>query len=487
VSATEGVPLTTQSIVRRADVATTPRQAAFFGRIPFTEPSTTKYTDRLRTALVANRSAHAAFRRTKALPTTVGSVAPIWVVGPSSTFVQVSSVLALQTAHANIWIDQSLTTLTTSPSNIAAIGADMENAYASDTAHFGQPEFAANAPGAVGTYQACDASGTVLTGQTTPVIVPPTDGRTNVEVVNSSTFGGEVGGYFTSLNYVPQAAINCVYAANSATPAYSNEAPFIFVGYYGANGVNFEIGEDLVRGTSHELQHLINYVNKSVDRVSTASEASFINEGFSMLAQDLAVPRLYSSVTNDVDDAVFRAKGYLAAPQAVSIYSFLGTDPDASLSFGCSACYGGAYLYQRYLYDRFGGDAYLHAMYASGSTGLAELAAVTQTPTTQLFHDFAIAVDVANTNLATAPYTFAGVNLHRSYTDQFGNANIVALSGPANAAAQPFALGATQTYQQLYGSIAYYAATTSPSANVGFAATYLGSGTFTIGGVLIQH
>jgi hypothetical protein len=126
-------------------------------------------------------------------------------------------------------------------------------------------------------------------------------------------------------------------------------------------------------------------------------------------------------------------------------------------------------------------------MYASGSTGLAELAAVTQTPTTKLFHDFSIALDVANTNLATSPYTFTGLNLHRSFTDQFGNANILTLNGPSNAAAQPFALGATQTYQQLYGSIAYYAATTSPSANVGFAAAYLGSGNFTIGGVLIQH
>ncbi len=488
LSVAEGTAATTQSAFRSpADALIAPSTATTVSAngLPLSEPNFEPVVQRIRATLVAGRAPTTSFRRTRSLPTAVGSVGSIYVSN-GATYKTVPSVFALQTAHTNIWIDQTLTTLTAASDAIAAIGADAENAYASDTAHYGAPEYAANAPGIAGSYQACDASGVTITGLRAPSFIPPTDGRTNIEIVNTSAFGASVGGYFTALNYIPQAAINCSNSAASASPAYSNEAPFIFVGYTPTNPQSFELGEDLVRGTAHELQHLINFVNRSIDLPGTANEATYINEGFSMLSQDFAVARMYSSTTNDAYDAVARAKTYLSAPQNVSIVGFFGADPGLSVASGCSACYGGAYLFQRYLYDRFGGDAYLRAMYASGQTGATELAQVTKVPADQLFGDFAVTLAVSNTPLGAPPYVMPGLNLRATYADQFGVANRTTLKGPSLVTTTPLAIGATLGYQQYYGSIAYYAATTAPSGNIGIQTSYTSGGTFGPGGYLIQ-
>ena len=111
-------------------------------------------------------------------------------------------------------------------------------------------------------------------------------------------------------------------------------------------------------------------------------------------------------------------------------------------TYNCHGCYGGEYLLQRYLYDRFGGDTYLHAMENSAATSYANLATATgQTGATLplVFGDFAIAMAASNTGVSTDPrFNFGGLNLHHFYTSAFNNTR--ALNG-AYVAAQIFANG----------------------------------------------
>lgn len=369
-----------------------------------------------------------------------GTNADVWVeksdLGASGgAYQSVPATLELQTAHGNIWIDNSLLSgsgaaasfsAASLSATVAAIGNDFENAYASDVAHFASPDYSASAPGLGPSYKACNADGSNA-GSGKAFITEPADGRVNVMVVNPGAFGSGMGGYFSSVNYMPQAALNCI-----STSYRSNEAPFIYVGWFERNGSSYELKEDLVRATAHELQHLINFVNHGILASTTSYEETFINEGLSMLAQDFAVQRLYG--TNfDVDDAVDRASTYLDAPQNYSISGFTGMDGGASAQYNCaSGCYGSAYLFQRYLYDRFGGDAYAQSMERSGVVGPANVAAVTHSTLAQVLADFglALATNSAGVTPTDARYAFGSLNLTGTYADQFGNRS--ALGGVAS-------------------------------------------------------
>ncbi|MBV9271749.1 MAG: hypothetical protein JO165_11685 [Candidatus Eremiobacteraeota bacterium] len=365
----------------------------------------------------------------------VGTTSNIWVQknslgGNGGAYQSVPATLEIQTAHGNIWIDDSLVSGSGSSSSfsagslsatVAQIGNDFENAYASDTAHFASADYPASAPGLSPSYKACNADGSDA-GSTKAYIGEPADGRINVMIVNPSSFGAGLGGYFSSVNYMPQVALNCLGGSYR-----SNEAPFIYVGWFQNTGSDYELKEDLVRATAHELQHLINFVNHGILTPGNAYEETFINEGLSMLAQDFAVQRLYGSsgVRFDADDAMSRASAYLNAPQNYSISAFTGVeDAQTSPQYNCGGgCYGSAYLFQRYLYDRFGGDAYSQAMERSGVVGAANIAAVSHSTLSQVLSDFALAM-AANSAAVTpsdSRYVFGSLDLTGSYSDQFGN------------------------------------------------------------------
>lgn len=370
----------------------------------------------------------------------VGSSASIWVqkgsLGGSRVNVQVPATLVLQTPHTNIWIDGALQL---TQSDITQIGADAENAYASDTAHFATADYSANAPGLQPQYTACAAGGSAQ-GTTAAYIQEPADHRIDVMVVNSSNLGG-LGGYFSAANLMTQATLNCL--NGSSTTYESNGAPFIFVGWFANSGTTYDLQEDLVRSTAHELQHLINFVNHAILAPGAASssfngnEEPYVNEGLSMLAQDLAVAAMYGSrgVQFDADDALSRASVYLAAPSNYSLSGFSGVDPvswggNGSAQYNCGGgCYGGAYLFQRYLRDRFGGDAYTHAMETSGFTGQNNLRSSTGENASSLFGDFALAMAAGSLHVASsdARFAFGSLNLTGAYADQFGAS--VALNG----------------------------------------------------------
>jgi hypothetical protein len=231
-----------------------------------------------------------------------------------------------------------------------------------------------------------------------------------------------------------QATLNCL---NGSAGTYeSNGAPFIFVGWFANSGAAYDLQEDLVRSTAHELQHLINFVNHGILAAGASSgsfngnEEPYVNEGLSMLAQDLAVSTMYGSrgVQFDVDDALSRASVYLAAPSNYSLSGFSGADPvswggNGSAQYNCGGgCYGAAYLFQRYLRDRFGGDAYTHAMETSGFTGESNLQHATGESAASLFGDFALAMAADSLHVASTDprFAFGSLDLSGSYPDQFG-------------------------------------------------------------------
>lgn len=79
-------------------------------------------------------------------------------------------------------------------------------------------------------------------------------------------------------------------------------------------------------------------------------------------------------------------------------------------------------MFQRYLRDRFGGDAYTHTMETSGTTGDANLRIVTGEAPASLFGDFALAMAADSLNVASSDprFTFGSLNLSGGYADQFG-------------------------------------------------------------------
>lgn len=376
----------------------------------------------------------------------VGTAANIWVArfalaGGNSSYEQVPATMLAQTPHANIWIDRSLLSGPNASdafaagalqSTVAQIGSDFENAYISDTTHFGTAQYPSSAPGLRTQVSRCDSSGNAI-GATAQYVASPADGRVNVMVLDSAALGNGVGGYFSAVNYVAQDAWNCL---KSDAPK-SNEAPFIYVGWFNRNSSSYELKEDLVRGTAHELQHLISFVNHSVLSAAGGDEDPFVNEGLSMLAQDFAADRMFGTHF-DVADAMQRGQAYLANPQNYSVSGFVGIDDpqwsgDGSTPrYNCAGgCYGAAYLFQRYLYDRFGGDAYAHKMEQSAMVGSQELQVATGSGESfgAILDDFAMALAANTMHLTPSDprFRFGSLDLTGSYKDQLGG--VTQLSG----------------------------------------------------------
>ncbi|HEX5275349.1 MAG TPA: hypothetical protein VFW34_08735 [Candidatus Rubrimentiphilum sp.] len=439
----------------------------------------------------------------------VGATANIWVsksaIGSSSaTYLQVPSTLEFQSAHGNVWIDNTL--LGSDPSfsgaslstTVAQIGADLENAVTSDTAHFASFDYANNAPGVGLQYEAYDSSGNDLHRSDNQYINEPTDKRINLEILNTASLGSGVGGYFSSINYTPQEIWNYFIShptTGSPTPM-SNEAPFIYCGWFASNGANYELQEDLVRGTAHELQHLINFVNHSIlpAAASTYSfsgaEDPFINEGLSMLSQDLAVNTLHPTQAFDVADAMSHAQQYLSSPQNYSLSGFIGIDPSSwggngsTPKYNCGGgCYGSAYLFERYMRDRFGGDTYTKGMETSQQTGFANLQANGgNEPASALMGDFAIAVATNSQQISppNAQFNLGTFNTRATYTDQLGGSRT--LTGVA--AAITLSINGSTSFTPPIGGFGFFGL----APNNGSAVSIVdGTGTFSLFGGLAQH
>jgi hypothetical protein len=136
-------------------------------------------------------------------------------------------------------------------------------------------------------------------------------------------------------------------------------------------------------GPAHEEQHLKNFVRHSI-RGTTIVRASMLNEGLSVLAQDFASEQI--SGRRDLDLAGAFEKEYLDDPGLVSLPAFYYYAGQQSHPSG-AACYGGAYLLQRYLYDRFG-DSYLNRVTDTEADGFTAMAAALPIPLPDALRDF---------------------------------------------------------------------------------------------------
>jgi len=319
-----------------------------------------------------------------------------------------------------------------------------------------------------------------------------------LEILDTASLGSGVGGYFSSVNYTPQEIWNYfILNGGGGTVPKSNEAPFIYCGWFPGNGANYELQEDLVRGSAHELQHLINFVNHSIlpAAASTYSfdgyEDPFINEGLSMLSQDLAVNALHPTQSFDVADAMSHAQQYLSSPQNYSLSGFIGIDPSSwggngsTPKYNCGGgCYGSAYLFQRYLRDRFGGDPYTQGMETSQQTGFANLQVNARNEgAAALMGDFAVAIATNSQQISPPAATFnlGTFNTRATYTDQFGRNRV--LTGVASAITLP--VNGTASASPPFGGFEFFGFAPNNGAPVSIVDG--GTGTFALFGGLAQH
>jgi hypothetical protein len=218
---------------------------------------------------------------------------------------------------------------------------------------------------------------------------------------------------------------------------------FIFTGnnYSGRGGnipaqnENYWLNVDVPRGMSHELQHLIHahykYFRPIVTNTGRGSfDDPFVDEGCSMLAEDLAT----DPSPGQHLDTPRASYTYLLEPSLFSLTSFTGYQPNPSSTaqnrpYGYFSNtignYGQAYLFVRYLYDRFGPSA-LTTIYNTPGADPAEqapqaivtpVAAVAGESFEQLYREFATAVSAQNTSAATGPYHFSSSVVLRGNVD----------------------------------------------------------------------
>ena len=360
----------------------------------------------------------------------VGDVKQFWAqnaaIGQGNgTYAQYPAKLVRVTPRWQIWIDTTLTSVINDSTAVNAIGSAFDNAWGSDTTHFGSSDYT-NSPYWSQSAPYCNALG-VQTGSGQAVITPQ---PLVAFIVGPNTLGAGVGGYFDEINFFPDAEVQC-YASARTAGVHSNGAPMVVMGWNTAGGASYEEQEDIPRGAAHEFQHLINFVQHGIV-ANGSDEDAYINEGLSMLAQDLALPLMFPALSHDVDDALFHANEFLVAPEAYSLTGFSGSST-GSPTYNCTGCYGEAFVFQRYLYDHYGGDSYLHAVESGPVTGTAHVATVTGVDATTLLRDFGIAL-AANGKSTDARYAWS-FPFGQDSTSQFGTSgHVVSTTTPVNTA-----------------------------------------------------
>ena len=332
-------------------------------------------------------------------------------------YIDVPATLQYVSAHGYVWVDNGIdASYGLGPSDWSATGARFDQAYAKETVTFGPAFFNANYH-----YQQCDTSGNPASTTQPPVDLSGSDPHISILVTKALESTGE-GGYFFAEDLLNDQELNC---ATKAAHVPSNALPMIFIGadkYQTGSGTvadeTFWRTQDMVRSLPHEFQHYLHAVNKVfipnlVNNQQGLFDDAFIDEGDAMLAQDLVNPGAAQDTV-----ALEAAFSYLYSPSNYSLTAFTGYDANpldtsSNPSFGfyhnTNGNYGAAYLFERYLYDRFGGDAAMHRQYAtltttpgSGANVDPVVAEAANGETfAQLYQDFAAALaarDIASTD-----------------------------------------------------------------------------------------
>jgi hypothetical protein len=234
----------------------------------------------------------------------VGDTHKFWIHNSSTfEFKQITAELLFISEHAYFWQDTESQPLNAAgelatTEDWSTAGASFDSSYERVRAVFGHEES------------------------------PGLDGDARLFVIHSDSLGN-VGGYFGQADLLPR-----------AIESHSNEGQYFFISNTGSSGIASDYYKEVL---AHEFQHMI---HKNVD----ANEEGWMNEGLSMLAQQVAGMRGYNSVAE-----------YLAKP-------------DQSLWFWSSksADYGQSFLYLEYIYEQMGED-FTKALVVNPRNGLASI------------------------------------------------------------------------------------------------------------------
>jgi hypothetical protein len=424
------------------------------------QPTNPSAERRLFHTISATRSSAAQSRRTQAAQGTVGQTRQFKIqtanIGNSGgcaggtsngtyvCFVPITATLRAIGVHGNVWVDnQQSPGEYTIANEFQTIASRFDAYYATETAAFGPAFYPTSQPVAF-TYSAskpqCDSSGNALPQPAWQSTDLRGANGTSIDIVITDALAGTgEGGYYTVVNEVSQQVWDC---APAPKPISNNTSMFVISGnnYSGlgagipAQNESYWLNTDVPRSSSHELQHLIHAHYKFFRPIATQTgngsfDDTFIDEGCSMLAEDLATD---PSAGQHIDTPRF-SFAYLLEPSLFSLTSFTGFQPNpsstsANAPYGyftnTAGNYGQAYLFIRYLYDRFPGA--LSTIYntpgpdGSGSSapGVAPvLAAAGGESYPQLYREFATAVSAQNTSAAAAPYQFSSAVMLRGNVD----------------------------------------------------------------------
>ncbi len=338
-------------------------------------------------------------------------------------YVDVPSTVQFVSNHGYVWVDDAVTSDSSygfTAADWSATGTTFDTDFARETVAFG-PAFVTP----VQQYQECDASGHVVSTMTTPVDLTGADPHISILVTKALEGTGE-GGYFDFANDLNDGAANCAFGGPHPP---SNLLPMFVMGadkYSGTADEGFWRTLDMPRTLPHEFQHYLHAMNKVIipelqNNVQGYFDDSVIDEGCSELAEDLVLGTGVNSPQSW--ESRFDAFAYLFMPGNFSIPAFTGYDADplstaTTPTYGffhnTQGSYGGAYLLARYMYDRFGGDAAMHRLYAdlspppSSTANLHPLVAEAGNGETfaQLYAEFAAALAARNVASSDPRFTF---------------------------------------------------------------------------------
>ena len=234
----------------------------------------------------------------------VGDVRTFWTHNrDTNQFNRITARLMIISKHAYFWQDEATQPINASgqiatPDDWAAIADSFDNSYELVRAVFGQEES------------------------------PGLDGDPRLFVIHSDSLG-RVGGYFGQSDSLP-----------SVVDPHSNEGQYFYISNTWASGIASDYDKEVL---AHEFQHMI---QKNMD----GNEEGWLNEGMSMLAQQVAGMR----GDNSVADYLIR--------------------PDQSLWYWGSKTsdYGQSYLYVDYLYEQLGSD-FIKAVASDPVNGLTSI------------------------------------------------------------------------------------------------------------------
>ncbi len=324
------------------------------------------------------------------------------------------ATLEAQSAHGNVWVDNAIVNNPTTfaaefPSGISdfqATASYFESVYTTETAAYGPAFTTANL--ATTAFQQCDANKSALA---TSAYQPSADTAGTdphiALVITDALAGTGEGGYYYGLNSFNQQVANCVGSVSNGVPMFvmgsNNYTPISDpnpANTFGQYNEYFWLNADMKRTVSHEFQHLLHFTNKYLQRVVNGQtgvlDDSWIDEGSSMLAEDLAG----NGLVTDTPSFVYT---YLLEPSDYSLTSFTGYNPNPLSSaspapyvfnHNLAGDYGMSYLFLRYVYDRFGANA-LKALYASNGGGVAPITDAAGGETfPQLYSEWALATGI---------------------------------------------------------------------------------------------